>query len=92
MLTASHSRAARGWLDWTQDDLAKKAGVSLSTVRDFEKGRRRPIANNIKALESALAVAGITFAAHGIQGPTQEVATTEVVAAKAAKSGVPPKV
>jgi ribosome-binding protein aMBF1 (putative translation factor) len=58
-LTPEQSRAARGWLDWSQDDLAKKANVSLSTVRDFEKGRRGPIANNLAALEAALAKAGI---------------------------------
>ena len=32
-------RAARGLLDWTQEELAEKAGVSRSTIRDFEKGR-----------------------------------------------------
>jgi ribosome-binding protein aMBF1 (putative translation factor) len=58
-LTPEQSRAARGWLDWSQDDLAKKANVSLSTVRDFEKGRRVPIANNLAALEAALAKAGM---------------------------------
>lgn len=69
MLDAQHSRAARGWLDWTQDDLAKRAGVSLSTIRDFEKRRRKPMANNIKAIEAALIAAGITFTDTGIAGP-----------------------
>jgi ribosome-binding protein aMBF1 (putative translation factor) len=59
MLTPEQSRAARGWLDWSQQDLAEKAHVSLSTVRDFEKGRRVPIANNLTALETALFEVGI---------------------------------
>ena len=59
MLTPEQSRAARGWLDWTQDDLAKRANVSLSTVRDFEKGRRVPIANNLEALRRAIDAAGV---------------------------------
>lgn len=59
MLTPEQSRAARGWLDWSQEELAKKANVSLSTVRDFEKGRRTPIANNLDAIERALTQAGI---------------------------------
>jgi transcriptional regulator with XRE-family HTH domain len=59
MLTPEQSRAARGWLDWSQDDLAKRASVSLSTVRDFEKGRRTPIANNLDAMARALHSAGI---------------------------------
>ncbi|WP_209883156.1 helix-turn-helix domain-containing protein [Azospirillum soli] len=59
MLTPEQSRAARGWLDWSQDDLAKRANVSLSTVRDFEKGRRVPIANNLEAIKRALESGGI---------------------------------
>ena len=59
MLTPEQSRAARGWLDWSQETLARLANVSLSTVRDFEKGRREPIANNKAALERALQSAGI---------------------------------
>jgi transcriptional regulator with XRE-family HTH domain len=59
MLTPEQSRAARGWLDWSQLDLAKRANVSLSTVRDFEKGRRVPIANNLEALQRAIDAAGV---------------------------------
>lgn len=55
------SRAARAWLDWSQGDLAAKANVSLSTVRDFEKGRRVPIGNNLAAMKAALESAGIAF-------------------------------
>jgi DNA-binding transcriptional regulator YiaG len=55
------SRAARAWLDWSQDELAAKASVSLSTVRDFEKGRRVPIANNLTAMRVALEAGGISF-------------------------------
>ena len=60
-------RAARSWLGLSQDDLAKVAGVSLSTVRDFEAGRRKPIANNLAAMRHGLEAKGIrfTFAADG---------------------------
>jgi ribosome-binding protein aMBF1 (putative translation factor) len=60
-MSPEQSRAARAWLDWSQGELAAKASVSLSTVRDFEKGRRDPIANNLKAMEVALETAGISF-------------------------------
>lgn len=63
MLTPEQSRAARGWLNWTQDELAQRANVSLSTVRDFEKGRRMPIANNIDAMRRAIEAAGIRLEA-----------------------------
>jgi DNA-binding XRE family transcriptional regulator len=50
-------RAARGLLDWTQEHLADVAGVSRSTVRDFEKGRhdlsRSSAAQIVVALEQA---------------------------------------
>lgn len=61
MLAPEQSRAARGWLDWTQDELAGKAGVSLSTVRDFEKRRRMPMRNNLLAIRHVLEQAGVTF-------------------------------
>lgn len=59
MLTAEQSRAARGWLDWSQEELAKRASVSLSTVRNFEKSRNVPIKNNLDAMQEALEMAGI---------------------------------
>jgi len=58
-LTPEQCRAARGWLDWSQENLANAAHVSLSTVRDFEKARRTPIANNLTAIRTALETAGI---------------------------------
>ena len=66
-MTPQQCRAARGWLDWSQDDLAKAAAVSLSTVRDFEKGRRTPIANNLNAMARALADKGVEFIDAGMR-------------------------
>jgi ribosome-binding protein aMBF1 (putative translation factor) len=65
MLTPEQCRAARGWLDWSQEDLAKKAKVSLSTIRDFEKGRRTPIANSLDAIQRALEAKGIRLVDNG---------------------------
>ncbi len=60
-MSPEQCRAARGWLDWSQETLAAKASVSLSTVRDFEKGRRDPIANNLAAIRAVLEKAGISL-------------------------------
>jgi ribosome-binding protein aMBF1 (putative translation factor) len=58
-MSPEQSRAARGWLGWSQTELAKRASVSLSTVRDFETGVRTPITNNISAMRRAIEEAGI---------------------------------
>ncbi|HZH52875.1 MAG TPA: helix-turn-helix domain-containing protein [Microvirga sp.] len=56
-LLPEQCRAARGLLDWTQEQLAERAGVSRSTIRDFECHRhtlqRATEALVIKAFEGA---------------------------------------
>ncbi len=61
MITAEQCRAARAWLAIKQDELALRAGVGVSTLRDFERGLRSPIRQNLVALERALAEMGVTL-------------------------------
>lgn len=61
MLTPAQSRAARGLIEWSQEQLAQASHLGLSTIRDFEKGRRVPTHNNLEAIQRALEVAGVTF-------------------------------
>ena len=61
MLTPAQCRGARGILDWTQDRLATEASVSLSTIKEFEAGRRSPISNNLAAMKRALESGGVEF-------------------------------
>src|SRR3984957_8313884 len=69
-LTPKHVRAARALLAWSQQDLAKKASVATSTVADFERGHRTPVANNAQAIRGALESAGIRFLPTGaVIGP-----------------------
>jgi DNA-binding transcriptional regulator YiaG len=60
-MTPEQCRAARAWLNWPQDALAKSANVGVSTVRDFEAGRREPTRNNLAAMKAALEKGGIAF-------------------------------
>ena len=60
-MTPEQCRAARAWLDWPQDALAKAANVGVSTVRDFEAGRRVPTRNNLTAMRSALETGGVSL-------------------------------
>lgn len=62
-------RAARNWLAWTQAELAAKANVGLSTVKDYEGGKRTPIANNLEAIKKALENAGMRITADSVSGP-----------------------
>ncbi|WP_459677880.1 helix-turn-helix domain-containing protein [Acidisoma sp. 7E03] len=60
-MSPSQCRAARGLIDWTQKQLAEAASVGLSTVKAFEGGTSTPMANNLKAMQSALEGAGVQF-------------------------------
>jgi ribosome-binding protein aMBF1 (putative translation factor) len=69
VMSPEQIRAARNWLAWTQAELAEKAKVGLSTVKDYESGKRTPIANNLEAIKRALERGGIQFGEASISGP-----------------------
>jgi DNA-binding XRE family transcriptional regulator len=60
-MSPAQCRSARAWLGWSQDNLAKAAGVGLSTVKDFENENRTPIQSTQMAMRVALEGAGIGF-------------------------------
>ena len=63
MLTSEHIRAARGLLRWSQSDLAKKAGISVETVKRLEKtpGKVSAYTGTMEAIQKALEAAGVEF-------------------------------
>ncbi|MCA8276376.1 helix-turn-helix domain-containing protein [Burkholderia sp. AU30280] len=77
VITAEHVRAARSLLHWSQQDLALKANVGVSTVADFERGQRMPVANNVLAIRRALELAGVTFTTGGVDYGFQWTFITE---------------
>jgi DNA-binding XRE family transcriptional regulator len=82
--TPSQVKAARALLAWSQQDLAKHAGVAVSTVADFERGSRTPIPNNAESIRASLQNAGIAFPPGGaVIGPSLPAL------AATSKSGVP---
>ena len=68
MLTREQCRAARGLLDWTQEELAERAGVSRSTVRGFESGQHELHRASTAMIRAALEAAGVIFIDPGEQG------------------------
>lgn len=62
-LSPAQCRAARGLLDWSQEQLAQASGLSRSTVRDFESGRHEPHRGSLALLLQTLAEQGVELVA-----------------------------
>jgi len=58
MIAPEQCRAARAWLGWSQQELAVKASVGLSTVKELERGSRL-ISATAAAIQRAIEDAGI---------------------------------
>lgn len=87
LITPSQIRAARALLNWSQERLAKAAGLGLSTIRDYERERRsgreeeadRPgqIVGGLGAIRRTLENEGICFLpSEGDYGPGVRVIAT----------------
>jgi transcriptional regulator with XRE-family HTH domain len=66
MVTPAQCRAARGLIDWSQQQLAEAAGVGIVTVRQFEAGKGQPRRATLAVIEKALEKAGVEFT-NGVQ-------------------------
>jgi transcriptional regulator with XRE-family HTH domain len=60
-MTPAQCRAGRALLDWTQPKLAGAACLGLSTIVDFERGRRALSIPAVAAIQTTLESAGIEF-------------------------------
>ena len=61
MISASQCRAARGLLDWSQQELAQNARVGVVTVRQLEAGAHHPRAATLDVIRRCLEAAGVEF-------------------------------
>ena len=66
-MTPKQCKAARVLLDWSQRDLADRSLVSVSTIRNFEQGKRETYPVNLAALQRAFEDAGIEFMPGGLR-------------------------
>jgi transcriptional regulator with XRE-family HTH domain len=60
-MTPSQCRAARGLLNWTQDEMASAAHLSVVTVRNFENEKSTPQRATLDVMQRALEAAGVEF-------------------------------
>lgn len=69
MITANQIRAARALLRLDQSELARRAGVSLATLRRAERGaaNRRASTQAAIAIQNALETAGTEFIDGGVR-------------------------
>jgi transcriptional regulator with XRE-family HTH domain len=102
MITAAQCRAARGLLDWTQQELADAAHIGVATVRLFESEATETRHATLAVLRRAFELAGVEFsngdqpgvrltktaAAHPVRpaGASKPKGTAKATRGKAAKA------
>ena len=60
-MTPKQVRAARALVGWSQADLAKEAGLGITTISDCELERRRTSFKTMGAIREALERNGVQF-------------------------------
>jgi DNA-binding transcriptional regulator YiaG len=61
VMEAMQCRAARGLLQWTQNELAAHSGISGTAIRNFENGITSPNPATLIVLRQTLEKAGVEF-------------------------------
>ena len=69
MVSAAQCRAARGLLDWSQQELADRAGLGIVTIRQIEADITDPRRATLAVLKQAFERAGIEFIDENGGGP-----------------------
>jgi transcriptional regulator with XRE-family HTH domain len=69
MMTPAQCRGARALLGMTQPQLARKSGLGLSTIVDFERMRRHVSDEAVESVKIALTRAGVDFIDENGGGP-----------------------
>jgi transcriptional regulator with XRE-family HTH domain len=61
MITSAQCRAARGLVGWSQQELAKNAGVGTVAIHQLESGTSQPRRATLDVVRRALEAAGVEF-------------------------------
>ncbi len=74
MLSIEQIRAARALLDWSQSDLAEKAGLSQTGIARIENGTNQPNTKTLQKIETAFDDANIEFmGTTGLRKKTRDI-------------------
>lgn len=60
-ITAGQVRAARALLDWSQEELADRAGVTRRTIVGFENGEKIPHRSTMGRIADVFQDNGVSF-------------------------------
>jgi transcriptional regulator with XRE-family HTH domain len=69
MITSAQCRAARGLIGWSQQQLAKSAGVGTVAVHQLESGTSQPRLATLDVVRRAFEAAGVEFIDENGGGP-----------------------
>ena len=61
MITAAQCRAARALIEWSQQDLAQRAGIGTVAVHQLENGTSSPHRATLNVVRRAFEAAGVEF-------------------------------
>ena len=86
MITPRQIRAARALLNWSQQELADKAIVSLIALARLERGAVDPRMSTLTAVEKALIRAGVEFISAADKGEGVRLVMPESERSRKARS------
>ena len=66
-ITTAQIRGARGLLNWSQNDLAERTGISTTSIGAIESGTTTPRKNTIEAIQQTFENSGIEFVDAGVR-------------------------
>jgi transcriptional regulator with XRE-family HTH domain len=67
-ISAAQVRAARAFLELSQEELAKAAKVGRIAIADYERGARVPYDSTLEQIRAVLEAAGVEFLFEGSLG------------------------
>jgi transcriptional regulator with XRE-family HTH domain len=72
LITIQQIKAARGLLEWNQEELANHAGLHVDQVRRFEVGKSKTL-EILEAIYKAFTIQGIEFIEEGVRKRKYEI-------------------